>query len=213
MAKTKNTNKTTNVYDTNDYNTSDRYENAHNSIVKETITYDNTPIFNKILICLYVIIALLALNIIITAIKGNNVLDKNESKTTTTTTSSSTYDVSSFKAINTDEFIEAYNGSDTQLIYLGRPDCGYCIKFVPVLTEVQNKYKFQTLYLDINEVNSSDVSRIVALNEEFFKGENTAYGFTPMTLIVRNGEIVDSQVGYSNASTLETLVSKYFDKK
>ena len=214
MAKAKNTNNNSNIYDTNDYNTSDRYENAHNSIVKETITYDNTPIFNKMLICLYVIIALLALNIIVNAIKGSGTFKSENSKSTTTTTvASANYDVSSFKAINTDEFIEAYNGSDTTLIYLGRPDCGYCIKFVPVLTEVQKKYNFTTLYLDINEVNSSDVSRIVALNEEFFKGENTAYGYTPMTLIVKDGKILDSQVGYSSASTLETLVSKYFDKK
>ena len=34
-----------------------------------------------------------------------------------------------------------------------------------------------------------------------------------MTLIVKNGEILDYQIGYSNEDTLKTLVSKYFDKK
>lgn len=203
----KDTKKTENIYDT-----SDKYENAHNSIVRETITCDNSPILNKILICLYIIIALLALNIIISAIKANGTTSTS-TKTTTTTTASSTYDVSSFKAINTDEFIEAYNGDETKLIYLGRPDCGYCIKFVPILTSVQKQFNFQTLYLDINQVGTDDVNRILELNESFFKGENTAYGYTPMTLIVKNGEILDYQIGYSNEDTLKTLVSKYFDKK
>lgn len=187
-----------------------------NTIIKETITYDNTPIFNKMLVCLYIIIALLALNIIISAIKGSNNSSSNETNkktTTTTTASTANYDVSSFKAINTDEFIEAFNGSETKLIYLGRPDCGFCIKFVPVLTEVQNGYNFQTLYLDINTVTKDDVNRIIALDNDFFTGENTAYGYTPMTLIVKDGKIIDSQVGHSSVSTLEALVSKYFDKK
>ena len=38
----------------------DDINNEKNTIIKETITYDNTPIFNKMLICLYIIIALLA---------------------------------------------------------------------------------------------------------------------------------------------------------
>lgn len=192
---------------------SPKTEEKNNTIIKETITYDNTPIFNKMLVCLYIIIALLALNIIITAIKGSsNETNNNNSKTTTTTTTTTAdYDVSKFKAINTDEFIDAYNSSETQLIYLGRPDCGFCIKFVPVLTEVQEKYDFTTLYLDINTV--KDANRIIELNNDFFTGENTKYGYTPMTLIVRDGKIIDSQIGASDASTLEALVSKYFDKK
>ncbi len=195
----------------------DDINNEKNTIIKETITYDNTPIFNKMLICLYIIIALLALNIIISAINGTsgsrNSTNENTKSTTTTTQATADYDVSKFKAIDANQFIDAYNGDETKLIYLGRPDCGFCVKFVPVLTEVQNKYKFETLYLDINTVNQDDVNRIIALNNDFFSGSDTAYGYTPMTLIVKDGKILDSQIGYSSASTLEALVSKYFDKK
>ncbi len=195
----------------------DDINNEKNTIIKETITYDNTPIFNKMLICLYIIIALLALNIIISAINGTsgsrNSTNENTKSTTPTTQVTADYDVSKFKAINANQFIDAYNGDETKLIYLGRPDCGFCVKFVPVLTEVQNKYKFETLYLDINTVNQDDVNRIIALNNDFFSGSDTAYGYTPMTLIVKDGKILDSQIGYSSASTLEALVSKYFDKK
>lgn len=197
----------------------DNINSEKNTIIKETITYDNTPIFNKMLICLYIIIALLALNIIISAINGNSgnrnssSTDKNNNSTTPVTQATADYDVSKFKAINANEFIDAYNGDETKLIYLGRPDCGFCVKFVPILTEVQNKYKFETLYLDINTVGQDDVNRIIALNSDFFSGKDTAYGYTPMTLIVKNGEILDSQIGHSSASTLEALVSKYFDKK
>lgn len=192
-----------------------------NTVIKETITYDNTPIFNKMLICLYIIIALLAINIIISAIKGsnnnyatsNNGGNQGSTNTSSPTNQTASYDVSKFKAINANEFIDAYKGSETQLIYLGSPKCGYCIKFVPVLTEVQEKYNFKTLYLDVSTTSNDDANKIIELNKDFFTGENTAYGFTPMTLIVKDNKIIDSQVGASNASTLEALVSKYFDKK
>lgn len=214
MAKKNETNKSTTI--NNDmYDTSDRYENAHNTIVKETITYDNTPIFNKILTCLYIIIALLALNIIMSAINNNSTTTSTTKKTTTTTTvqENTDYDVSNFEAIDADKFVEAYKGDELKVIYLGRANCGFCVKFVPVLNEVQENYDFKTLYLDINNVDQTGVNNIIALNEEFFTGDNTAYGYTPMTLIVKNNEIVDYQVGYSDYSTLEALISKHFSKK
>lgn len=99
-------------------------ETKNSTIIKETITYDNTPIFNKMLICLYIIIALLALNIIITAINisSNGTSSKPNTTTPTSAQSTASYDVSKFKAINAEQFIEAYKGSETKLIYLGRPD-------------------------------------------------------------------------------------------
>ena len=142
----------------------------------------------------------------------------NNTKKTTTTTVNENYDVSSFKQIDEDEFVEAYKGKDVQLIYLGRPNCGFCVKFVPILTEVQENYDFTPLYVDINTV--TDANKIIELNEEFFTDdeteitpERTAYGYTPMTLIVKNGEILDYQIGLSDYSSLEKIVSKYFDKK
>ena len=188
----------------------------NNSIIRETITYDNTPIFNKILICLYVIIALLALNIIIFAVKGNSNGSSNNNSNTSNTTDESIpeeYDVSSFKEINVDEFIDAYNGDTTQLIYIGSPECGFCHKFVPVLTSVQEKYDFQTLYLNISNLDQDGANKIIELNNDFFTSNDTALGLTPSTLLVKNGEIVDYQIGASDESTLETLVSKYFEKK
>ena len=208
----------------NDYDTSDRYENAHNTVIKETITQDNSPILNKILICLYIIIALLAINVVISALKGTNWTlssssgdDTGNETGTPTVNETAEYDVSNFKTITPDEFLKAYKGDKPQLIYLGRENCGFCVKFVPVLNEAQKNYNFKTLYLDINTANNSvnpeGMNKIIELNEEFFTGENTRYGITPMTLIVKNGEIVDYQIGYSEYSTLEALVSKHFDKK
>lgn len=208
----------------NDYDTSDRYENAHNTVIKETITQDNSPILNKILVCLYIIIALLAINVVISALKGTNWTlssgsgDDNGNETgTPTVNETAEYDVSNFKTITPDEFVEAYKGDKLQLIYIGRENCGFCVKFVPVLNEAQKNYNFKTLYLDINTANNSvnpeGMNKIIELNEEFFTGENTSYGITPMTLIVKNGEIIDYQIGYSEYSTLEALVSKHFDKK
>ena len=170
---------------------------------------------NRNFICLIFIIILLFVNTILLSLNLNGESSsKKENKTTTTTASSDTsYDVSKFKEVNTDEFIEKFNEDKYNLFYIGRPTCGYCVKFVPILNAVQDSYKFETIYFDISKYSSDDANKIIGLDEEFFTGENTAYGYTPMMLITKDGKIVDSQIGYSDQATFEKLVSKYFDKK
>ncbi len=168
---------------------------------------------NKSFICLIIIIVLLLINTILLSINLNGTSTTKKDKSTETTTSNTNYDISKFKEVNADEFVEKFKEDKYNLFYIGRPTCGYCVKFVPVLNNVQKLYKFETIYFDISKYTNDDANKIIALDEEFFTGENTAYGYTPMMLITKNGEIVDSQIGYSEQETFEKLVSKYFDKK
>lgn len=169
---------------------------------------------NRNFACLVVIIIILLVNTVLLSINLNGTTKTTkEEKTTETKQENTDYDVSKFKEVDVDGFVEKFKEDEYHLFYLGRPTCGYCVKFVPILNAVQDAYKFETVYFDISKYSSEEANKIIGLDETFFTGENTAYGYTPMMLITRNGEIVDNQIGYTDQATFEKLVSKYFDKK
>lgn len=163
-------------------------------------------ILNKILKCLYVLIVIMIINtiLLIAGISGNG-SSSNDDTQTTTEEENIEYDVSMFNAIDADGLVSAFNSSDMQVIYMGRSSCGYCVQFLPTLQQAQSEFGYTTLYLDITTVSEGDLTKIIALDEEFF---NEYYGSTPLTLLVKDGKIVDSQVGYSDYDTFASLLTK-----
>lgn len=125
----------------------------------------------------------------------------------------SDYDVSEFKEIKAQDIAKESKGKNI-LIYVGRSTCGYCVQYVPILKEVQGKYKYTTYYIDIAKIldfESStggildeDANDIMQKIDKEFMKEN--WGATPLTLVVKDSKLVDSIVGYVNAEALETLV-------
>lgn len=163
-------------------------------------------ILNKILKCLYVLIVIMIINtiLLIAGISGNG-SSSNDDTQTTTEEENIEYDVSMFNAIDADGLVSAFNSSDMQVIYLGRSTCGYCVQFLPTLQQAQSDFGYTTLYLDITTVSEDDLTKIVALDEEFF---NEYYGSTPLVLLVKDGKIVDSQVGYSDYDTFASFLTE-----
>ena len=163
-------------------------------------------ILKKITKCLYVIIALLIVLIILVCMSLG---EKDDSGTTVSDTNteeeeSQAYDVSIFKSITSSEFVDAFNGDEKQIIYMGRPTCGYCVKFLPNLQKAQEELKYETLYLDVSAVDESGVEEIRGL-DQFFE-EN--YGSTPIVVIVEKGKVVDYLVGYTDYDTLKEFLEK-----
>ena len=120
------------------------------------------------------------------------------------------YDVSKFNSVTADQFVEAYNGTETKVIYIGRAGCGYCQMFIPVLQQAQDEFGYKTLYLDIDDVPASERSKITSLNTWL----NDYYGTTPLVVVVKNGAIVgEGWVGYADYSTFASyLESIGFEK-
>lgn len=164
---------------------------------------------NKILKLLYVIIALLVLNTIILVAPNIKITaDKATEKTNETTE----YDVSMFKQVSGTEAVEAFGSSDVQVLYLGRETCGYCVKFLPTLQKAQKEYGYKTLYLDITTVTSDEQSALLEKdNDEGFLQEN--YGATPMVLLVKDGKMVDTWVGYNDYDSFAQFLEKNGFKK
>ena len=129
---------------------------------------------------------------------------------------SADYDVSAFKEIKAQDIKKESKGKN-MLIYVGRSSCGYCVQYVPVLTQVQEKSKkYQTYYIDIAKILdfSSAAGGILdqeannimqQLDKEFMESN---WGATPLTLVVKDSKLVDSIVGYVDADTLEALIKK-----
>ena len=145
---------------------------------------------------------------------GTNSSNSNtNSEPTESSEVASDYDVSEFKEIKAQDIAKESKGKNI-IIYVGRPTCGYCVQYVPVLKEVQGKYKYKTYYIDIAKIldfESStggildeDANDIMQKIDKEFMKEN--WGATPLTLVVKDSKLVDSIVGYVNSEALETLV-------
>lgn len=90
-----------------------------------------------------------------------------------------------------DKFVEAFNGSDNTLVYIGRPTCGYCNLLTPSLDEMTERYEFDYLYINTDELGSSFMQKILGhLNL-------TSVG-TPYLAIVSNSKVIDTQNGYAD---------------
>ncbi len=90
-----------------------------------------------------------------------------------------------------EQFTTEFNDSENTLVYLGSSTCGYCSLLNPSLQDMASRYDFDYLYIDINEMSSSYVRKV--LNDLGL----TSVG-TPYLAIVANGKVVDKQNGYDD---------------
>ena len=89
------------------------------------------------------------------------------------------------------QFEQAFNGDKNTLVYIGSSSCGYCSLLNPTLTDMKERYGFDYLYIDVNEMNKSHMSKLLS-----YLGL-TKVG-TPYLAIVANGKVVNTQNGYAD---------------
>ena len=180
-------------------------------------------ILDKIKITLYIIVALLLINVIVGIVNTNNTSVLKEYSSTPEENNNSDeipeYDVSEFSEVDYSGLKKIMKGEGTHIVYIGRSSCGYCSMFIPVMTEAQEKYGFKTEYFDITRVfnftNNSivdqtaydELSKYNAFFEENFLS-------TPMVVIFKDGKYVDGTVGYQDIDTYSSFLEKNkFEKK
>ena len=170
-------------------------------------------ILNKLLVCAYVIIALLTINTFVLIV--SNVDTKKSTSSSNTEEKlgeNEEYDVSMMNAVNVDKVLKLYESKSAQVIYLGRSTCGYCVKFLPALQKAQKEYGYKTNYLDITTVSEEDQAKLLKKdNDEGFLAKN--YGATPMVLVVKNGKLVDTWIGYSEYDSFAKFIEDNGFKK
>ena len=150
--------------------------------------------------CAYIIIILLVVNTIALFIslgdpKPNTNTSGSESE------ESYEYDVSMFKEVDKDGYMDAFNKDEINVVYLGRATCGYCVQFLPTLQEAQEDYGYKTLYIDIDKISNDDLTAILKTMDL----DLDTFG-TPTTAIVKNGKVLDTQIGYSDYDTFAAML-------
>jgi len=93
------------------------------------------------------------------------------------------------------EFKAAFNGETNMLVYIGRPTCGYCNLLTPSLEEMKERYDFDYIYLNTDEINSNYINKIM-------EDLNLSKIGTPYLAVVSNGKIVDTQNGYADYDSM-----------
>ena len=157
---------------------------------------------------IYTIIGLtvLAIVIILTiVIKPSNSDYKKESNTGTTTSSPADENIpederKELNSINIDQFLEMLKGEEAKIIYIGRPTCGHCVKQKPIMENIVFEYGVEINYLNTDELDDDDVSKLISSNEYFSEG----FG-TPLTLIVKDNQIVDKAVGETSKADMVNM--------
>ena len=140
--------------------------------------------------------------------------DTNNSESNTNTE----YDVSEFNEVSYEDFKKLIKSEGTHVIYFGRSTCGWCVKFIPNMKEVQKTYNFKHDYLDVSKIydyannkmlNQTAYNEIIAIDQFFKDGFLT----TPMIAIFKDGKYVDGSLGYMDVDTYKTLLEKNGFKK
>ena len=173
---------------------------------KNSKAQDNyTEILTKIFYGLIAIAVLVAANLFVNIIKNGSTTKADATEEETDTTSE--YDVSMFTEKTTTEAVESIKKGDTEVVYIGRSTCGYCVKFLPILQQAQKEYGYTTTYIDLTKMTSDDQTTLLTLdNDEKYISEN--FGYTPMILIFRDGKLVKGWVGYAEYSSFASFLEE-----
>lgn len=88
-------------------------------------------------------------------------------------------------------FKSVATSNENMILVLGQTTCGYCIKAKPILNKIADDYGIVINYLNITNLSSEENGKLSKYIS--YLGEND-WG-TPLTLIVKNGTVIDSANG------------------
>lgn len=98
--------------------------------------------------------------------------------------------------VSYDDLQTKLNGKDRFILYIGRPDCGDCKEFYPILEAYINENVGTSIYY-LNVKDFRDASRkenATKEEKEFFENmqEKLEYQWTPTLKYIDNGKFLDS---------------------
>lgn len=101
-------------------------------------------------------------------------------------------------------FNKVFSSSEPKVIYIGRPSCGYCTKFSPILEDVSEKYDFEYYYINSDEI--TEIELVTILTK---LGVSTTSFGTPYLAVVQNSKVKSEQPGYVEKETLVEFLEEY----
>lgn len=179
----------------------------------------------KLNFIMYLTAATLILVIILLGVVISN--NTKSSNNTSSSSEESSYDVSMFEELNTTDAISKIKKGKKVLVYIGRAQCSFCVKFLPTLQKAQKEFGYKTIYIDINKVAPDDQEALAKFGgaarmyeEGCVDPENATveercgqFGLTPQVLIFEKGKLKDSWAGYSEYEQFASFLSNNGFKK
>ena len=87
---------------------------------------------------------------------------------------------------------------------IGRDNCSWCQLFKPVLDSMHDKFGFDYLYVNTNELTSGVFKKLL----KSIDVDEQEFG-TPYTVVVKEGKVVDSLSGYTDDVELLKFLKKH----
>ena len=107
-------------------------------------------------------------------------------------------------SIGIDQYLELLKGSEASVIYIGGPTCSHCVIQKPIMEHLVYKYGVKVNYLNTDDLDDDGISKLQSSNEYFSEGWGT-----PLTLVVKDGDIKDKASGETSIADLVSMFEKY----
>lgn len=120
-------------------------------------------------------------------------------------------------AKNAKEYIDLVKSKKYTVAVIGYAGCSYCNLYLPVINKVAKENNLPIYYFDSDNYDETEFQKVINLDFEIpakcnTKGEvkTMTQGFAkPMTLITKNGKLVDCIKGYVKEEKLMDTLGKY----
>lgn len=96
------------------------------------------------------------------------------------------------------------NSNESKIIYLSKPTCYYCNLIEPITNSLEEEFG-----LDYVKINTGELSNSELLKTLNVLGVNVDTFGTPYIAIVKDGKIIDQQIGYTDEDVLFKLFKKH----
>lgn len=106
------------------------------------------------------------------------------------------------KSITIAEYSDIMSDKTNNIIMIGRPTCGYCVKIIPLLEQIQYEREIVIHYLDVDKLDSNGWKILRASYKPF---EELA---TPYIIITSGNKVIDESIGYKSIRELNTFFAK-----
>lgn len=93
-----------------------------------------------------------------------------------------------------DNFNKYFNNKKIKIIYYASSTCSYCELQTPIIEQIQKDYNIDYLYIDSSKLTKDDKEKIL--------DELDIEHATPTTVIVKDGKVIDTQVGYADGGKM-----------
>ena len=112
--------------------------------------------------------------------------------------------------IDYNKYRSLIKSEDTNIIVIGQSTCGHCIAIKPALNSVAEDYDLTINYLNLTEITEEESNKFyesledIEYNDPDFV-ESGSFG-TPLTLIIKDGKVIDY---ISGSRTISQLVREF----